>query len=520
MSLPLALPAIRTATIAPLREAENSRVAQLGTRDKTVQSTLGQYFTPPAVASLMAGMFGPLPKSVHLLDAGAGAGALTAAFVMNACDRSARPHRIHATLFELDRAQLPALERTMVACTEFAGARGVGFSSSVVTEDFLLAATSPLFLEELLRAGVNCAILNPPYAKLRSDSPARAALRTVGLETSNLYSAFVGVATDLMEPGGQLVAITPRSFCNGSYFLPFRRWMLERSSLDEAHIFESRDTAFAEEGVLQENVITKFTRSVKQARRVRITASEGGSDAPSLTRDVSFSDVVHPDDHDLFFRFALQSTAQDSAERRDRISAKLTDLGVQVSTGRVVEFRSLDLLRKTAEAGCVPLLYPHHLVGGAVVWPREHPKKPSALLKTPESDSLLVPRGFYVLVKRLTAKEERRRLVASVLDPSKLRARFVAIENHLNFIHDEGHGLDRDLAYGLSAYLNSSDADQAFRQFSGHTQVNATDLRNMRFPDGRRLRRLGGRLGQPNLTQEEIDAAVAPFLESAAVRKR
>jgi adenine-specific DNA-methyltransferase len=32
------------------------------------------------------------------------------------------------------------------------------------------------------------------------------------------------------------------------------------------------------------------------------------------------------------------------------------------------------------------------------------------------------------------------------------------------------------------AYLNSQEVDDYFRVFSGHTQVNATDLRRLRYP--------------------------------------
>jgi adenine-specific DNA-methyltransferase len=61
------------------------------------------------------------------------------------------------------------------------------------------------------------AILNPPYKKIHSHSAHRLALRQVGIETVNLYSAFVALAVALLVPGGQLVAIIPRSFCNGPY---------------------------------------------------------------------------------------------------------------------------------------------------------------------------------------------------------------------------------------------------------------------------------------------------------------
>ena len=45
------------------------------------QEELGQFLTASPVADFMASMFGPLPRTMRLLDAGAGAGSLTAAFV-------------------------------------------------------------------------------------------------------------------------------------------------------------------------------------------------------------------------------------------------------------------------------------------------------------------------------------------------------------------------------------------------------------------------------------------------------
>ena len=55
-----------------------------------------------------------------------------------------------------------------------------------------------------------------------------------------------------------------------------------------------------------------------------------------------------------------------------------------------------------------------------------------------------------------------------------------------------------NLAKGLSAFLNSSFVDSYFRQFSGHTQVNATDLRKLNYPPADALERLGGRINDRN----------------------
>lgn len=51
------------------------------------QEELGQFLTATPVADFMASMFDTLPSVVRLLDAGAGAGALTAAFVKRVCKR-------------------------------------------------------------------------------------------------------------------------------------------------------------------------------------------------------------------------------------------------------------------------------------------------------------------------------------------------------------------------------------------------------------------------------------------------
>ena len=60
----------------------------------------------------------------------------------------------------------------------------------------------------------------------------------------------------------------------------------------------------------------------------------------------------------------------------------------------------------------VPLLYPCHFNGGTVHWPKLEARKPKAILDNDETHQWLVPSGVYLLTKRFTSKEERRRLVA------------------------------------------------------------------------------------------------------------
>jgi adenine-specific DNA-methyltransferase len=66
-------------------------------------------------------------------------------------------------------------------------------------------------------------------------------------------------------------------------------------------------------------------------------------------------------------------------------------------------------------------------------------------------------------------------------------------------------------------WLNSSLVDRYFRTFSGHTQVNATDLRAMRYPDMETLRRLGGLAPDRLPAQDDIDALVLDGLDGADI---
>ena len=316
-----------------------------------------------------------------------------------------------------------------------------------------------------------------------------------------------------MAPGGQLVAITPRSFANGPYFEQFRKFLLRTISIDRLHTFESRSTVFSDTGVLQENIVLSGTRGGAR-ERVVLTVSRGHTDT-ATEHVVDYAEIVRPTDPHRFLRIAAGDADTAVAQVMSAMPSTLPELGLQVSTGRVVDFRSRDNLVGEPGAGGVPLVYPANLRGGVIEWPRDI-RKPQGFEVLAESDNkLLLPSGCYVVVKRFSAKEEKRRIVAAVWDPGVNGDTEVAFENHLNVVHDKGAGIDRSVAIGLGLWLNSSTVDQYFRTFSGHTQVNASDLRSLRFPALESLRILGsGRLADlPD--QPEVDALVDQSIRQA-----
>jgi adenine-specific DNA-methyltransferase len=203
-------------------------------------------------------------------------------------------------------------------------------------------------------------------------------------------------------------------------------------------------------------------------------------------------------------------------------------LGLDVSTGRVVDFRAKPFLRQLPDEDSVPLIYPHHMQDGFICWPDVNHRKPNAFANVPETRKWLLPLGFYVVVRRFSSKEEPKRIHAAVYDPEMVgqtaasagstplsnSVQAVAFENHVNVFHAWNKGLTPDAARGLAIYLNSTLLDVYFRQFNGHTQVNATDLRSLLYPRRETLEQWGQSYHIEFPDQHTIDALIEAELQS------
>ena len=133
--------------------------------------------------------------------------------------------RSGVTAYEIDASLRDHLSRTLADHKS-----ELDIDISVFPGDFIEAA-GRLILEGKPR--FSHAIMNPPYKKINSGGRHRLLLRQVGIETVNLYSAFVALTINLMQRGGEIVAIIPRSFCNGPYYRPFRELILAKTAINE-----------------------------------------------------------------------------------------------------------------------------------------------------------------------------------------------------------------------------------------------------------------------------------------------
>jgi tRNA1(Val) A37 N6-methylase TrmN6 len=450
------------------------------------KAKLGQFLTPRATSDFLASLFdGNGNEDCRLLDPGAGIGSLTIAFLGN---ERLQFGTIKITACEIDTKLHFDLAKTLE-----------NTDTEIITNDFIETAVNWLQFEPGRR--FTHVILNPPYKKISTSSSARNLLRCVDVETVNLYSAFVALSIKLLEDGGQLVAIIPRSFCNGPYYKSFRKLILRETAIKQIHLFDSRKSAFKDDNVLQENIVIKLEKRAKQGD-VLISMSADDTFHDYHVRSFAFTEIIKPLDKEQFIHIPT-SCAPCQLDQLPGLTYSLRDLGVSVSTGPVVDFRVKDFLSRLPTRSTAPLLYPSHCGLNTSVWPKPDIKKPNALIISEQTKKWLFPLGYYCVVKRFSSKEEKRRITASVISPETFGDVLgLAFENHLNVFHENKKGISAALAYGLSVYLNTSFVDNYFRCFNGHTQVNATDLRQLFYPSRETLVKLGKwAMAQEDLTE-------------------
>lgn len=185
------------------------------------RKNLGQFFTPPRVAALMADWISRCePKTV--LDPALGTGILTRSTLMRC--QSAR-----VTAFEIDPGILAAADI------------GVRAHVDVRNENFLY---SPLEQFDAI-------IMNPPYIRHRELEGYDAARSAISVragfvipKSANLYVYFVVKACLQLRKGGRGAFLIPSEWLNANFAKEFKAYLLSKGGLQEIVVFSGCSTIF------------------------------------------------------------------------------------------------------------------------------------------------------------------------------------------------------------------------------------------------------------------------------------
>ncbi|MDF9450945.1 Eco57I restriction-modification methylase domain-containing protein [Bacillus toyonensis] len=470
-----------------------------------------QFFTPIQIAYYMSSMFKPTNKSeIDFMDTGAGVGNLTASFIAYVCSWKRKPKKINATLYEIDPTLINELKVNIESCSELCIKNNINLEVKINNEDFIESSVKNLTKDHFEL--YDFIILNPPYKKLNTNSTHKKLLSRIGIDVPNYYAAFVSLSYRLLKDNAQLVCITPRSFCNGQYFKSFRIDIQRHVRIEKIHLFGSRKDLFVDD-VLQETMIMMVTRNIQRLNdNIDITESIDHDFANSSKVKKRFDNVIFPHDQEKIIRI-IKGDDLSIVDRMHSLPCTLEQLGIDISTGPVVDFReNQDLLLYEGTLFTIPIIYPENFSNGFIQWPITG-KKPCYLIEDETNSKKLRPPGIYVLVKRISSKEERKRIVAAIYDSHNISNTNVAFENKVNYFHIKKKGLNsKALAKGLSLYLNSSIVDFYFRTFSGSTQVNVSDLKSLKYPSSQCLEIIGESYNEELPSQETIDQIINQIL--------
>jgi len=470
----------------PLIEKSNSEY--LFSLNGESRKNIGQVFTPGPIAWFMANMFDLEKENISILDPGAGTGMLSAALCGRLITRE-KPLKIRIDAYENDKLVLPFLKHNLQQIKhEFQTSRH-HFDFNIISKDFInensnFIDTGTLFSNNKDKPNYDFIISNPPYFKLSKSHHHSLLMKKIVHGQPNIYFFFMAIAALLLKKHGQLIFITQRSYCSGLYFKRFRKWFLEKIKPVHIHTFESRREIFNNE-VLQETIIIKGIKKESNPSSINISSSYNSLLDKSVSVKTDFINIIQPDDPDQIIHIPSNYSDIEILQFIRSWKNKFSELGFRISTGPVVSFRATKHLSSDTifdGAKKVPLLWMNHLKNFNIQFPNKSLKKPQTINVSSKSIKLLLKNDNYVLVKRFTSKEQKKRVYAACYSKNYFKTDFIGIENHLNYIWKPSNQLSKTEALGIMAILNSSIIDKYFRVINGNTQVNATEINNLPFP--------------------------------------
>ncbi|MEK7829736.1 MAG: methyltransferase, partial [Acidobacteriota bacterium] len=244
---------------------------------------------------------------------------------------------------------------------------------------------------------------------------------------------------------------------------------------------------------------------------VEVSRSASSQDlAEREIRRVPVSEVLDFAGKDKVLRLLLADEDERVLNLVRQWPGSLQSYGMEISTGPVVPFRATEFINGNAEKlqSRAPLLWMQNVSAMRIEWPVAARNKAQHIADNEQSRYLLVKNRNYVLLRRFSAKEAARRLVAAPLLANTFDAPFIGLENHLNYVYRRKSDLSEKEAFGLAALLNSSLIDSYFRTSNGNTQISATELRALPLPPLALIEKLGERVIGAEADLETIDLLV------------
>jgi adenine-specific DNA-methyltransferase len=472
-----------------------------------MRSALGMYYTPPALTNRLLDLIeeaGVDWRSARILDPACGGGAFLLPIALR-MDRALETLPPHLRL-EVIQSQLRGFEIDPFAAWLTQTWLELALGDLLVTTGQRLSKVVQVcdtLNREPNEALYDVVVGNPPYGRVSLNVEQRRRFKRSLYGHANLYGVFTDIALRWTKAAGVIAYVTPTSFLAGEYFKKLRSLLADEAPPIAIDFVNARRGVF--DDVLQEAMLATYRKAgcVNGAAVHYLAVSSDVS--ARITEAGHFTVPSNPATPWLAPRVADH---QPLIDQLARMPHRLIDWGYCVSTGPLVWNRYKRQLRTQPGKNTFPLIWAESVTSDGRFIYRAEKRGHQPYFHVKRGDSWLKGHTPCVLVQRTTAKEQPRRLIAAEMPLSFIKKHTaVIVENHLNMIRPVGNLPPRVSTAALSAILNSSIVDQAFRCISGSVAVSAFELEALPLPPPESVSIIDN-LIRSKATTEEIDARI------------
>ncbi|AKA71492.1 Eco57I restriction-modification methylase domain-containing protein [Clostridium scatologenes] len=462
-----------------------------------------QFFTSYEVAVKMSKLM-DLKKyksvnDVKILEPSAGFGILIYA-VSLMITKKTKINRIDLTLFEKDEIICRSLNKIMERIKDYLNIYKCNLQYRIINKDFILFnkdAWNNNNLNEVDR--YDLIVSNPPYKKINKSDVKSLIMSDIITDQPNLYHLFIALSLKFLKINGEYIALTPRNYLVGKYTIRLRQWILENYSITNLHSFDSRNL-FKE--VNQEVIITKFSNN--RQNKVKVSYNSTSKFITSIRKLIFEKDKY----------MILLPTNKESLNIVNvfkKKGKKLCDLGINCIVGPIVQFRNLEYLSKVKNNETnIPFLILSDLKDNSIIFNTREKKYKYVSNKI---SSRLTENTNGVLLRKVTAKDDKEIIVGAVLNKDFFNTDFIGLDSNIIFFK----GVDREMSieecYGLYAFLVSDYFSQYYLLISGTHTINMFELNSMYFPRTNYLINIGSKvIIQKQLNKKLINELINEYL--------
>lgn len=468
---------------------KQSQNKYLSTKSREYLKNNSQFFTPIDISNKMLETIDlkylNSLESIKILEPSAGCGILVLATVLYLV-KNTHIKSINIDIYEINNDLYSILKNNILQLKKYIKSNTlISLNTRIYNQNFILK-NSHKWKSTSIKNGYNLIISNPPFKKINQTSEEAIALKEVVFGQPNIYALFIALSLKLLMPNGVYTVVSPRSYLMGMYNEKLRKYAFSNFSLKNLHSFDNRSIFKLTN---QEIIISTF---VNNKDNTSITISHNGKFKHTTTLDKltydknNYSLVIPKNDTDMLLMNKIEN-----------FKYTLDQLGISVSVGPIVQFRNGDYLSdKIYETSFAPLLVSKDILENKIIYyNRENTRKTHNKSISIKAKNL-VKNSNYLLLRKVTAKDDKDPIIAAVLKKNFFNHQLLGIDNNLLYFHSKNltKELSLEECYGLFCYLNSNYFKQLYSLINANHTINISDFNNIKFPGLEILKKMGNHI--------------------------